>query len=106
MQTLKGEKFSFRVDDPEIANILRAKKQDGKMSAYINDALRFYYTHETIEMINTIQQLAQAIQTLVETRDALISGGEITLKKKTLKDESEELIDQMLANSIGSICNF
>ncbi|MGE5543688.1 MAG: hypothetical protein ACM3UW_01820 [Bacillota bacterium] len=103
---LKGRKVSFIVSDPDIIRLLEAKKESKEMGVYINEALRYYYTHEINSAIETLQELAKTIQMLVETRDALLSGGEITLKKEAVKDESEELVDQMLANSIGSICDF
>lgn len=102
---LKGRKVSFIVSDPDIIRLLESKKGNKEMGAYINEALRYYYMHEINTSIDTLQELAKTIQMLVETRGALLAGGEITLKKETVKDESEELVDQMLANSIGSICD-
>lgn len=86
------------------------------MSTYINEALRFYRAHEINGMLDTVHELANTIQTLIQTRDMLLNRVDLgedqlkiaesaeSLEGTTATDRDDDSINQVLANSIESIC--
>jgi len=88
-----GTKISFRVSDPNIIQALNNKKKNNEMSAYINEALRYY--------LNNAGQLSEIRQTVDEIKSILENGVIVNSERDTtgLKPETNE-VDQVFMESL------
>lgn len=88
-----GTKVSFRVTDPYIIQALNNKKKNNEMSAYINEALRYY--------VYNGGQLSEIRQTVDEIKAILEKGVIVSSERDTTgqKPDTNE-VDQVFMESL------
>jgi hypothetical protein len=87
---MRDVKISFRVSDPEVAEMLERKKQNGEMSAFINEALRFYKDNH-LEILEIKREL-KAIKEILESGGVTYVGGDKTETKQKIISPAEEVL--------------
>ena len=88
----KKDKYSFRVNDPEVARILEEKRLTGEMSAYINEALRFYKDNR--------QVMTELKKELEDIKNILQNG--ISLKGPKKQEEEIDPVSEILINTLDT----
>lgn len=84
--TVEGTKISFRVSDPDIVKALNHKKKNNEMSAYINEALRFY--------MNNVSQLCEIKQAVAEIK-AMLKNGVILSSEPVNTEQKLDMVDEV-----------
>lgn len=88
-----GTKISFRVSDPHIIQALNNKKKNNEMSAYINEALR-YYVHNAGQL-SEIRQTVDEIKAILEKGVIVNSEG-----ATTVQEPDTDEVDQVFMESL------
>ena len=93
---MEGTKISFRVSDPDVAKALNYKKKNNEMSAYINEALRFY--------LDNASQLSEIKQTVAEIKAMLENGVMVNSEPSNTgqKLDTVDEVDQVFMESLDA----